>query len=155
MRRRGQQQKQKQQRQQQRQKQQRKRGGADADGYIPAPTPNPHRLGSKEWYLEERRRDGKVVATDEDRARRKQEQRSVRQALSDADVDREELPDLAAVSKRKANEKDDDHPPVWALCGLLFGCVLWMVVLEVVTHWWTVRGSFSFHVNALRRHLEV
>lgn len=105
-------------------------------------------------YLEERRRDGKPVNTPEDRERRAVKERSVRAALSDADVDREELPDLAAAAKRKANAPDD-HPPVWALCGLVLVCVLWMVVTEVVSHWWTVRGSFTFHMNALARHLDL
>jgi hypothetical protein len=94
------------------------------------------------------------VNTAEERGRRAAKGRSVRTALSDADVDREELPDLASAAKRKANAPDD-HPPVWALCGLVLACVLWMVVTEVVSHWWTVRGSFTFHMNALARHLDL
>ena len=122
--------------------------------YAHAPTPNPYRLGSQEWYLEERRRDGQPVTTAEDRKRQAEEHSSARHALSDADIDREELPDLASAAKRKRTASDD-HPPVWAVCGLLVVCVLWVVLTEVVSHWWTVRGSFSFHMKALARHLDL
>lgn len=94
------------------------------------------------------------MTTAADRQRQAQEARSTRQALSDADVDREELPDLAAVARRKANAPDE-HPPLWALCALLVGCVLWVLLTEVVSHWWNVRGSFSLHMKALARHLDL
>ena len=126
----------------------------EAEAYVPLKVPNPHRLGSHEWYLEERRRDGKHVTSKEDKHRAESKQRSTRQALSDADIDRDELPDLAAVARRKASAKDD-HPPVWALCALMLCCILWMIISEVLTHWWTVRGSFSLHMGAMKRHLDL
>ena len=141
----------------------RRRGGEktaeEPPAYVPTKLPNPHRVGTAEWYLEERRRDGKPVNTKEDKDKRDAAQRSTRAALSDADIDRDELPDLAAVARRKAKAKEsggpDDHPPVWALCALVLCCIIWMIISEVLTHWWSHKGSFSLHFNAMRRHLEL
>ena len=100
--------------------------------------PNPYRVGSKEWYLEERRAAGLPVL---DREALKRRLASAREAALDAHIDRDELPDLAGVGRRKGTR---EQPPIWVLALILVGCACLVVVTEVLGHWFSRSQWRSF-----------